>query len=46
VKSNVVYEITIRMDDGSIRSITQQNAPTWRSGDKVRVQGDQLTSQG
>ena len=45
VKSSVAYEITIRMDDGSMRSITQSQAPTWRAGDKVRVQGDQLTTQ-
>ena len=46
VKSSVVYEITVRMDDGSMRSLTQTQPPTWRAGDKVRVQGDQLTTQG
>jgi outer membrane lipoprotein SlyB len=46
VKSSVVYEITVRMDDGSIRALSQAQPPTWRAGDKVRVQGDRLTTQG
>jgi len=46
VKSNVVYEITVRMDDGNVRTFTESTPPSWRSGDKVRVQGDRLTTQG
>ena len=46
VKSSVVYEISVRMEDGSLRSITESAPPTWRAGDRVRVQGDRLTTQG
>ena len=46
VKSSVVYEISVRMEDGSRRSITESASPTWRPGDRVRVQGDRLTTQG
>jgi outer membrane lipoprotein SlyB len=37
VKSTKHYEITVRFDDGSSRVITEANAPSWRSGDKVKV---------
>ena len=37
VKSTKSYEVTIRLDDGSRRVITEANPPTWRSGDKVKV---------
>lgn len=37
VKKVVKYEIAIRFEDGSSRVITQDAAPTWRSGDRVRV---------
>jgi len=46
VKSSVIYEITVRMEDGSMRSITESAPPAWRPGDRVRVQGDRLTTQG
>lgn len=46
VKSSVVYEITVRMEDGSMRSFTESAPPSWRPGDRVRVQGDRLTTQG
>lgn len=31
------YEISVRMDDGSLRKITQSQAPEWQTGDRVRV---------
>jgi outer membrane lipoprotein SlyB len=31
------YEITVRLDDGSSRVITEAAAPSWRPGDKVKV---------
>ncbi len=31
------YEIVIRLDDGSTRTINQTDAPGWNNGDKVRV---------
>jgi outer membrane lipoprotein SlyB len=37
VKSKKSYEVTVRFDDGSSRVITEANAPSWRSGDKVKV---------
>lgn len=30
------WEIGVRMDDGSMRTVTQDQPPTWRSGDRVR----------
>jgi len=37
VKSTKSYSITVRLDDGSSRVISEANAPTWRAGDKVKV---------
>ena len=31
------YEIKVRLDDGTLRTFHQQNAPAWRTGDRVRV---------
>jgi outer membrane lipoprotein SlyB len=33
-----MYRITVVMDDGNTRVITQDWAPSFRSGDRVRVQ--------
>jgi outer membrane lipoprotein SlyB len=37
VKSTKSYEITVRLDDGSSRVISEANPPAWRTGDKVKV---------
>ena len=37
VRSTKVYEITVRMDDGDSRVVTESTAPSWRQGDKVRL---------
>lgn len=37
VKSTKGYEITVRFDDGSSRVISAASAPTWRTGDHVKV---------
>jgi outer membrane lipoprotein SlyB len=37
VKTHVVYRITVRMDDGSFRTVSQASAPTLAVGDKVRI---------
>jgi outer membrane lipoprotein SlyB len=37
VKSTKSFEITVRFDDGSSRVITEANATSWHSGDKVKV---------
>jgi outer membrane lipoprotein SlyB len=31
------YEIAVRMDDGSRRTVTQDSQPNWRIGERVRV---------
>ncbi|MBL8483913.1 MAG: glycine zipper 2TM domain-containing protein [Rhodocyclaceae bacterium] len=40
----VRYEISVRMDDGSTRSVTQDSAPSWREGDRVRLVNGVLSS--
>ena len=37
VKSTKSYEITVRFEDGSSRVISAASAPTWRTGDRVKV---------
>lgn len=32
------YRITLRMDDGTTRVVTQEKAPTYRQGDRVNMQ--------
>jgi outer membrane lipoprotein SlyB len=43
--SDHVYRITVRMDDGSTKSVTQEGAPTFKSGDRVRVANGVVQSQ-
>lgn len=40
--SDRVYRITLRMDDGSTRVVTQEWAPTFRSGDRVNLTGGEI----
>lgn len=44
MRTNSHYEITVRMEDGSRRTIKQTSAPAWHSGDKVRVENGVLMS--
>lgn len=37
VNSTKSYNITVRLDDGTSRVISQASAPTWRAGDKVKL---------
>ena len=37
VKATRSYDITVRLDDGSTRVINEDNPPSWRSGDRVRI---------
>lgn len=37
VKSGKGYEVTVRFDDGSSRVINSASAPSWRTGDRVKV---------
>jgi outer membrane lipoprotein SlyB len=36
------WELVVRMDDGSVRSLTQNYQPMLQSGDRVRVFGTQI----
>jgi outer membrane lipoprotein SlyB len=31
------YEITVRMDDGTVQTINAESQPSWRGGDRVKV---------
>jgi outer membrane lipoprotein SlyB len=44
VKSTRSYEVTVRLDDGSSRVLTQSAAPSWRAGDRVRIVDGALQS--
>lgn len=44
VKSSKAYEVTVRMDDGSRRVISEANPPAWRTGDHVKVVGGVIRS--
>lgn len=37
-----VYEVVVRMDDGSHRTVTYQSQPPVREGDRVRLRDGQL----
>jgi len=37
VKSVSRHEITVRMDDGSLRTVSVEGAAVWRTGERVRV---------
>jgi outer membrane lipoprotein SlyB len=37
VRSSSRWDVTVRLDDGSTRTVTLEQQPSWRSGDRVRV---------
>lgn len=37
VRTTKNYEITVRMEDGSTRVLTENSLPTWRAGDRVKL---------
>lgn len=37
VKATKSYDISIRLDDGSTRVFNEDNPPSWRSGDRVKI---------
>lgn len=41
-KKQIVYRVTVRMDDGSERTVTQAKAPAHAVGARVRVNGNHL----
>ena len=38
------YQITVRLDDGSLRTVTETQQPMWHSGDRVRVSNNHIAS--
>jgi len=42
VRTTKRYDIALRMEDGALRTLSQEQPPTWRAGDKVRVVNDVL----
>ena len=42
IKKTQFYEVTVRMDDGTVQTYTYQTVPPFSSGDAVRVDGGQL----
>jgi len=46
VKATKSYDISVRLNDGSLRTFHQTSVPAWRSGDHVRVVDGSLRSDG
>ena len=44
VRTGKKFEILVRMEDGSLRTLSQDAAPGWRVGDHVRVVNNQVVS--
>jgi outer membrane lipoprotein SlyB len=44
VRKQTQYEVTVRLDDGTTRTIVQNTEPAWRPGDQVRVIGNEIRS--
>ncbi|MBC7858293.1 MAG: hypothetical protein H7Z39_05840 [Burkholderiaceae bacterium] len=40
--SDMVYRVTLRMDDGSTRAVIQESRPSFQSGDRVRMASNLL----
>jgi outer membrane lipoprotein SlyB len=43
VRATKVYEVRVRMEDGSVKSINQTTVPAWRNGDHVKVDGGSIS---
>ena len=41
-RSTVRYDVTVRLDDGTRRVLTQSQAPAWREGDRVRLHNGEI----
>jgi outer membrane lipoprotein SlyB len=42
--AHTVYEVTVKMENGEVRSFKPSNKPDWRSGDRVRLVDGRLVS--
>jgi hypothetical protein len=38
----VRYQIRVRMSDGSVKTLTSSTQPSWKAGDRVRLQNGRL----
>ena len=43
VKNHTVYRVTLRMDDGSLRTVSQREAPAYAVGDRVPLSNGRIT---
>jgi len=43
-KTHKRYDVAVKMEDGSVRTINFEQMPTWRSGDRVRVSNGTLVA--
>ncbi|MDP1524833.1 MAG: glycine zipper 2TM domain-containing protein [Rhodocyclaceae bacterium] len=41
-KQTTNYEISVRMEDGSFRTVSQDSVPAWRIGDRVKLDNGRL----
>ncbi len=41
-KKTTRYEISVRMNDGSLRTVAQDSVPSWRIGEPVRIENGML----
>lgn len=37
------YQVTVRLNDGSMRTVNESQVPLWRSGDRVRIGNGQFS---
>ncbi|MFT5642959.1 MAG: outer membrane lipoprotein SlyB [Janthinobacterium sp.] len=44
VKATTSYDVTVRLDNGTTRTIRQSGQPRWNAGDQVRIVGDEIRS--
>jgi outer membrane lipoprotein SlyB len=42
VKKHTAYKVTVRMEDGTVRNLTQSTQPPFAIGDRVRINGNAL----
>lgn len=43
-KTHKRYDVAVKMEDGSVRTVNFEQMPTWRSGDRVRVSNGTLVA--
>ncbi|HNP03639.1 MAG TPA: glycine zipper 2TM domain-containing protein, partial [Rhodocyclaceae bacterium] len=43
-RSHVIFETTVRFEDGSVRVFNQESQPYWRQGDRVRYLNGSLNA--